>query len=328
MVAQLQAVLPQLTVCDTAEPAAGKRMPTLIKLCRAVRACRSVPGSDAVYIAVKADHGMWLNVAAALIARLCRARILLHHHSYTYIHERTPRMVALTRVAGPKARHIVLAESMACSMRAVMPEIHNALVINNAGLVDRSLLGIPLREDGADIVLGHLSNLFLDKGIAEVVDLALALHQGGTRVRLVVGGPTAQAASRIHLERAVRGLGAMFDYRGPLTGAAKHAFFEEITHFVFPSRYVHESAPLVLYEAMAAGAVCLSTRQGSIPEQLAGGPAVIADSIDTFLADALAVLGGAVASHSDSARSRDVYLRALHEFDGQFCTFVGLATGD
>lgn len=327
MVTRLRMALPHLTVCDTAEPMAGRRLRTLVKLGRTARACRAVPGSDAVYIAVKANRGMWLSAGTALIARWCRARIFLHHHSYTYILDRTPRMVALTRAAGPDAHHIVLAESMARSLRAVMPEIHTALVLNNAGLVDRSLLDIPLRDDGAEIVLGHLSNLVLAKGIAEVVDLALALHRAGTRVRLIVGGPIVQDAGRVHLDRAARGLGAMFDYRGPLTGAAKRAFFEEITHFAFPSRYAHESVPLVLYEAMAAGAVCLSTRHGSIPEQLAGGPAVIADSTDTFLDDVLPALVGASVSHAGSARSREVYLRALNDFESQFRAFVGLAAG-
>lgn len=327
MVTALRTVFPRVAVCDTAEPGPRRRMRTLIKLGRAVRACRSVPGSAAVYIAVKANHGMWLSTCAALTARLCRARVFLHHHSYVYLHERTPRLVGLARCAGPDAHHIVLSETMARTLRTVMPEITSTPVLNNAGLVDHSLLRIPLRNDGAELVLGHLSNLFLDKGIAEVVDLALALHRAGSPVRLIVGGPLAQAASRIHLGRAARDLGAMFDYRGPLAGASKAAFFEEITHFVFPSRYVHESAPLVLYEAMAAGAVCLSTRCGSIAEQLAGGPATIADSADTFVVDMLPVLVGAVASHSDSTRSRAVYLRALNEFDSQFAAFADLVAG-
>ncbi len=53
------------------------------------------------YLAVKADHGMWLTTITAGLARLARAQVFLHHHSYTYIRERKSRMVALVRVAGP-----------------------------------------------------------------------------------------------------------------------------------------------------------------------------------------------------------------------------------
>lgn len=322
MVSHFHTRLPHLRVADTAVPAVGRRGRALTKLGRATRACRSIPRSKAVYLAVKADRGMWLTASTALVARLFRARIFLHHHSYTYLRQRTPRMVALTHAAGPQAHHIVLAHTMELALRAAMPEIRSVLVLNNAGLVDRSLLDLPLKDDGAQLVLGHLSNLYLDKGIAEVVDLALALQQAGTRVRLVVAGPIVQDECRGHLERAAYRLGPLFCYRGPVVDESKHAFFQEITHFVLPTRYVHESVPLVLYEAMAAGVVCASTRHGSIAEQLATGPALIANSKDSFVTDTLPMLIGASASRTDSAASRDGYLRAVREFDQQFGDFV------
>lgn len=322
MVSHCHARFPGLRVADIAEPAATGRLRALTKLTRSARAWRSIPGSKVVYLAVKADRGMWLTTSTALVARLFRARIFLHHHSYTYLRQRTPRMVALTRAAGPQAHHIVLAQSMQRVLRAVMPEIRTVLVMNNAGLVDRSLLDLSLTDDGDELVLGHLSNLYLDKGIAEVVDLALALHQAGTRARLVVAGPIAQDECRDHLARAAEGLGALFDYRGPVAGETKHAFFQEITHFVFPTRYVHESVPLVLYEAMAAGVVCVSTRHGSIPEQLADGPAIVAADKDSFVVDTLPLFIGASATRADSAASRECYLRALRDFEEQLRVFV------
>lgn len=322
LASHLRVHLPNLIVADTA--AGG----LWAKLARTVRACRSIPGSDTVYVAVKAGHGMWLNVLMVLVARRCGARIFLHHHSYSYLHGRPARMVALTRAAGPAAQHIVLARSMADTLRAQFPEITAVPVINNAGLVDRSLLRVPIKADGAAPVLGHLSNLYVDKGIGEVVDLAVALNRAGTRARLIVAGPPTQAGCMHHLARAARELGDLFDYRGPVTGAAKHAFFEDITHFVFPSSYLHESVPLVLHEAMAAGAVCLSTRRGSIPEQVAGGPAVLAADRDTFVAEVLPVLVGTSVSAAASVQSRAVFTRALDEFDQQLREFVAHTTAD
>ena len=201
------------------------------------------------------------------------------------------------------------------------------MVVGNAGLVDRALLELPLKADGGDLVLGHLSNLSLEKGIAEVVDLASALHRAGVRVRLVIGGPTVDGESRLHLDRAARELGDLFEYRGPVTGEAKLAFFEKITHFVFPSRYVHEAAPLVLYEAMAAGTVCVATRRGSISEQLEASPGMLATSADSFVEETLPVLVGTSVSTAASQESRQAYVRALSESETQLAGLVALFAG-
>jgi glycosyltransferase involved in cell wall biosynthesis len=324
MVSELAPHFTQMRVADISEGDAVSWLRPVIRLRRSVSAWWSIPGSDAVYIAVKAGRGMWLTTAAAGLARLAGAQVFLHHHSYAYVRERKPRMVALTRAAGPHAHHIVLSSSMASDLRDVMPEIRRLLIVGNAGLVDRALLGLPLKTDGGDLVLGHLSNLSLEKGIAEVVDLASAIHQAGTRVRLVVGGPTVDEESRLHLDRAARELGELYEYRGPVTGEAKRAFFEEITHFVFPSRYVHEAVPLVLYEAMAAGAVCVATRRGAISEQLEGSPGVLAQTADSFVEETLPALVGASVSTAASYESRQVYLRALSESESQLAGVVTL----
>jgi glycosyltransferase involved in cell wall biosynthesis len=233
-------------------------------------------------------------------------------------------MVALARAAGPRARHIVLSRSMASDLVAVMPEINEPLIIGNACLVDRELLELPLRANQCDLVLGHLSNLTADKGIAEVVSLASALREANVDVRLIIGGPISDDEARSQLSRATRELGDFFEYRGSLTGEAKLDFFNEITHFVFPTRYVHEAVPLVLYEAMAAGAVCVTTTQGSISEQLEGSPAVLASYATSFVEETLPVLLDESVSAAASQASREAFLAALANAEQQLADFVVL----
>ena len=314
----------QMRIADTSEGDSPKWARPFSAMLRSVNSFRTVRGSDAVYIAVKAGKGMWLTAAAASLARMTGARVFLHHHSYAYVRERTFRMVALTRAAGSNAHHIVLSQSMADDLAGVMPEIRRILVIGNAGLIDKGLLELPLKADGGQLVLGHLSNLSLDKGIAEVVDLAVALHRADIPIRLVIGGPTSDAASRTHLDRAARELGELFENRGPLTGEAKLNFFGAITHFIFPSRYAHEAVPLVLYEAMAAGAVCVATRQGSISEQLDGSPSLLADGADSFVEKMLPTLAGLSVTSTASQESRHAYLQALSESERQLADFVAV----
>jgi glycosyltransferase involved in cell wall biosynthesis len=328
VVARLAPHFANMRVADIGEGQTGGWLGRLVGVGRSMRAWWCIPGSQAVYIAVKADHGMWLTTATAALARLSRARVFLHHHSYCYVRERKPRMVALARVAGPRAHHIVLAKSMARDLKHVMPEIRRTSIVGNAALVDASLLDLPQKVDGGQLVLGHLSNLYLDKGIVEAVDLAVELNRAGTPARLIVGGPTTDSEARRHLDRAARELGGLFEYRGTLSGEAKHAFFADITHFIFPSRYTHESVPLVLYEAMASGAVCLSTRHGAIPEQLADSPAIIASSKDTFVEETLPALIGATGSSDASRESRRAFTRSLAESQEQLGVLAALLASD
>lgn len=318
---------PDVRLADTSEGTADTARRRVTKLLRNAAALCATRGTDAVYISVNVGRGMWMSTVAAAIARMSGARLFLHHHSYAYVRERTLRMLALTRIAGPTAHHIVLSHMMADDLRRVMPEVRRILVLGNAALVDRALLDLPLKRDGSVPVLGHLSNLHLDKGMSEVIDLATASHRAGLPVRLVIAGPTTDPQTSDQLERAARELGAFFEYVGPVTGAAKHDFYRVITHFVFPSRYVHEAVPLVLYEAMAAGAVCMAIRRGSIAEQLAGSPGLLAHGAESFVGEALPVLTGAPVSAAVSAASRRAYLRALSESEKQLEDLALLITG-
>lgn len=324
MATRLSTHFHRLEIADTAGPSGIPGLGAFGTMRRSLAVWWSIRNSEVVYIAVKAGKGMWLTSATAGFARLAGTKVFLHHHSYSYVRRRKFRMVALTRIAGPDARHIVLSRSMARDLVRSVPEISRPFIIGNACLVDQGLLDLPLRNDQETLTLGHLSNLTLEKGIGEVIDLALALHRAGVRIRLIVGGPTVDREAGRHLDRAANELGDQFEYRGPLTGAAKKAFFEDVTHFIFPSRYIHEAVPLVLYEAMAAGAVCIATRQGSISEQLEDSPSIVAANQDSFVKEALPRLIPTSVSQAESRASRQAYLHALVKAEHELDDFIAL----
>lgn len=237
-------------------------------------------------------------------------------------------MVALTRAAGPTACHIALSRSMEIDLRRVMPEIRHTRVLSNAGLIDEQLAALPLKAAGDPIVLGHLSNLGFDKGLDIVVDLAVALRAEGMPTKVLVAGPLVDKGSPDVIRRASRELGDLFLYRGPLFGSAKREFFGEITHFVFPTRLEHEGMPLVLYEALAAGVVCIAPRYGAIAELLENTPSVLTRNASSFVEEALEALRDRPsASLSDSATCRNAYLRALTESRDQFTDLRCLLSG-
>jgi glycosyltransferase involved in cell wall biosynthesis len=321
----LRPLFPRLEIVDTAEgDARGWLRPAAVKVRGALGSFAAVRDADVVYVGVKGEIGMWLTSIAAGLARRAGARLFLHHHSYDYVRERKLRMVALAKAAGPAAVHIVLANTMAAQFARVMPEISAPFVLGNASLIDKTLLDLPVKADSTSLVLGHLSDLSLEKGVDEVVNLAVALSQAGADVRLIMGGPPAEGKAAEHRERAARELGDRFEYRGILTGDSKHRFFNDITHFVFPSRYAVEAVPLVLFEAMAAGAICVATRQGAIPEQLQAAPCLLAKDADSFVRETLPALVHATVSSEDSQRSKQAYRDSLAESEKQLETLIRL----
>lgn len=323
MVTELSRHFPQVRIVDTGERGSSSWVQPIVKAWgSACTAFWSGAGPETVYIAVKAGKGMWLNAIAAGLARRAGARIFLHHHGYLYVQERQPRMVALSRAAGSSAHHIVLSSSMKNDLKAAMPEIDRILVLNNARWIDPSLLKLPLKSDGDELVLGHMSNLSVAKGIVEVVDLAVALKNTGNPTRLVLGGPAQHQDAIAQINRASHELGPLFEYRGPITGEKKPAFFNDVTHFVFPSH--NEAVPLVLYEALAAGTICLTTKVGSIPEQMIESPAILANNPGSFVGEVLPRLISVPPTAEASRKARSAYVRALDDSEAQLAHLIEL----
>lgn len=314
----------QIAAVDISE---GNRSTRLGRLARKVRghlaALAKVIGTvSPVYVSVNAGGGMWLTTLVALAARLMGRRILLHHHSYDYVRERRFRMAALSSVAGRGAFHIVLGKRMADQLAQTVPNLGPTLVLNNAGMIDQTLTQLehPAQKS---IVLGHLSNLTADKGVADVVRVAIAARRSGLDCRLVLAGPTKDARAHEAIALAEAELGTAFEYRGAVYGADKRRFFADITHFVFPTRYSHEASPLVLLEAMAAGVPCVATARGCIPDDLGTGGGLAIDEAGDFVAGAVAFVSQPV----DQGAARERYRELLQQYDVQIGSLVAVVAG-
>lgn len=283
-----------------------------------------VANNGPVYISANSGTGMWLSIAVGALARLLGREIYWHHHSYDYVRRRRLDIRLLASLSGKKATHMVLAKTMGDDLMANTLEIKRTFVLNNAGFISPSLLDIPIAE-GKDLVIGHLSNLTAEKGIAEVVDLAVAVRQAGQAVRLIVAGPTHDIAAQNAIARAEAALGDAFIYRGPVYDADKIRFFSEITFFAFPSRYRNEASPIVLFEAMAAGVPCIATPLGCVPDDLGTDGGMVISADDDFVAKATDFIQLASHDVADRAqKARGQYLGLLREHDKQLAELAAL----
>lgn len=140
-----------------------------------------------------------------------------------------------------------------------------------------------------------LSNLLESKGILDLLDALVLLHQRGCRFICDVIGAETSEISRKSLQEEIdrRGLDGVVVYKGCLYGDQKSQELEMADMFVFPTYYPNECFPLVLLEAMAHGLPCISTDEGAITDIIDDGktgliakknnPQNLADKIETLL---------------------------------------------
>lgn len=282
-------------VVDIAAPAGASGLGKHARrLARTLRACLSLlrrpSGARPIcYIACEGGAGLVYTLLAVATARLCGYRRYLHHHSFAYIDAPRGLMRAVLAAGGDDLTHIFLCSIMRDRFEAAYQRIVHGEILSNAAFVPTDETPPEPRPDDA-LVLGHLSNLTGEKGLYLYLDLLRQALAAGFNVRGVLAGPAALAEDQAAIAAAVADLGGRLDYRGPLYGDAKSRFYRDIDVFVFPTQYVNEAQPTVLFEAQAAGCRIISFDRGCISRQLGKDDALVASSEDfcqfglTFLA--------------------------------------------
>jgi glycosyltransferase involved in cell wall biosynthesis len=228
-----------------------------------------------LYFAIAGGAGVVYDLPLALTARLLGYRIYIHHHSFSYINRRNRWTAVLIAITGRAATHICLSAGMARRLGSLYPQASRTIVLSNAALIPP---GPPRAARNGPIRLGFLSNLIPEKGVDTAIEVAGALRAAKRDIVLAVAGPALDPDMQSLLARTQHALGTGFEYRGPLYGAEKAAFLQDLDVFLFPTRYVNEAQPLVILEALAAGIPVLATSRGTIAEDVGGTAAAISDA--------------------------------------------------
>ena len=224
---------------------------------------------DAVlYVALSGGRGQWLDLAYLLIGKLFRRQIYLHHHSFVYINSPTHLnrwLFALVR----NDAHIVLSAKMGAALAQVYGLSPDTVkVVSNAAFYEAGEDPVPGAQ-AAPLQVGFLSNITIEKGIVEFFSILRKLRQDGVAYRAHIAGPCSPEA-RQELDRQMRTVHDV-EYVGPLYGAQKERFYRQLDVFLFPTNYVNEAEPLVIYEAMRHGVHVIACDRGSIAEMLGNG---------------------------------------------------------
>jgi glycosyltransferase involved in cell wall biosynthesis len=117
--------------------------------------------------------------------------------------------------------------------------------------------------------LVYVGRIVEDKGMFEVVRALSLLRREGRRMHLTVAsiGPD---EAKLRAVVSELGLNDQVQFAGPLHGEAKDELWCRSHVFAFPT-YHREGLPYALLEAMAAGAVPVTTAVGAIPDVMVDG---------------------------------------------------------
>lgn len=223
--------------------------------------------------------GMAYVATQLLFARIFGYRSYLHHHSYSYIDHHSNLMRAILAVGGPELIHVFLAEEMAQSFVDQYCRKAKGFVVSNAAHwpSHESRVRSAARRP---FTLGLLSNLDASKGLFTFLALYRAARAGGIDIKAVLAGPLRNAGDRPAVQAAVGESQGRLEWRGPVYGAEKEAFFNDIDLFVFPTTYVNEAQPNVIIEAMSRGIPVIAYHRGTIASQVLDAGVVVPRDAD------------------------------------------------
>lgn len=218
------------------------------------------PQPRKAYFALDDGFALGLSAVSILIARTMKYKIWIHHHSYRYLDKYSPILSVLIKLA-PDATHVVLCPIMETKIRSIYHNIRFTTILNNAFSVKENFKsGEPNRR----LVLGHLSNLSIEKGFLQVVSVFEKCQNEGLPIELKVAGPVKTETILDKINYLNRKYPNAFAYCGSLYGKAKKEYYGNVNIFLFPSFYKAEAQPIVLIEAMASSAIPIASNTGGI----------------------------------------------------------------
>lgn len=248
--------------------------------------CKSIIKKRKFYIACEGGLGIIYTIILCIMARALKFPIYIHHHSFAYIENTSRLMAILLRVIGHQAIHIFLCPMMSQHFMRRYQRNIKCLFIPNSAFVDEVSTMPPIFQKKNPLKIGLLSNLNDEKGLSIFLDIIRFAAFERLDIIGILAGPPVSESDKEKITITKKELGERLDYRGPVYGNAKEAFFRSIDVFVFPTRYLNEAQPTVIFEAMAHGIPILSYDRGCIKEQISDCGAVL-DRENDFISFAL-----------------------------------------
>ncbi len=279
-----------------------------------------------LYLALSGGFGQFYDSLYALVSKMLRRRVFIHHHSFAYVNNPT----FFNRVFFSLVRretHIVLSHHMGKALTEIYrldpAKVH---VLSNAAFF--SPLGPPVKLDRGEptvVRLGFISNITFEKGFVEFFGVLSELRRRGCPYRAVIAGPVDATAQHQFSELLAGSKDTTA--AGPLYGEAKDKFFRDLDVLLFPTKYANEAEPLVIHEALRHGVQVIACDRGAIAEILQNG-AGSALPADGFIEGAVARILAFAANSSSLAKARQASLAESQRISREAAATLGELLAD
>lgn len=228
------------------------------------------PEASILYLSLSGGYGLLYDLLIVVLARWLGKAIAFHHHSFAYLMKRSAILALIVRVAGAGQLHIALCPKMATTLSELYGKHLRTVVISNLAFID--LPGAELQgPERTFSSIGYLSNISVEKGIDRFLDLMARLRESGSGLTARIAGPCSDPEIERYIERRASEIDGI-EYVGPVYDDAKIRFLSSIDVLIFPTRYINEAQPVVIYEAQMAGIIVAASSRGCIanmvPEEL------------------------------------------------------------
>jgi glycosyltransferase involved in cell wall biosynthesis len=215
-----------------------------------------------LYIGISGGIGQLYDLSFICIGRFYKIRIFIHHHSYAYLHNKKLITWLLISLAGHKATHIVACEDMGGRLKTLYSSLINIAIISGIITTDRPICPDQSIKKSLKTI-GFISNISVEKGIIEFIDVVSRLEKDGAEINALIAGPFQDKKTEALVMNRLLKLKST-KYVGPKYGEERSAFYENIDVLLFPSNYVNESEGLVIHEAMSHRVPVIARARGCI----------------------------------------------------------------
>lgn len=227
-----------------------------------------------VYLSLAGGWGQLYDLAVVTSARLRGARLVIHHHNFSYVDRASRLTRTIVAMAGDDQAHIALCNRMAELLKQRYPRVRKVVAVSNEAFW--AVAEAAITRDGPLRRIGFLSNITAEKGIFRFLDLVAPLKARGVHIEALVAGPIDDPHLKQAIDARVEELGCVRTL-GAVYGHARQRFFNDIDLLAFPTAYPNEAEPLVILEAQRSGVPVAASERGCIGQMIDEGTGLLLD---------------------------------------------------
>jgi len=265
----------------------------LFKLAKVLRTIALVPchlmlhrrtkSTNLLYMSIDGGAGILNDITIIGIARLLGYKLIIHHHSYSYINNSSLLVNIFCKIVGSNCVHLFLCAKMNTDFIKRYNLNGNSMIASNIIMHEMAENGFIPYTNNKTLRLGILSNLTFEKGLKEVLELTKRLYEANYKVEIHLAGPITGEAELKCVTNFARNMPNVVKKYGVVVGSAKTAFFRGIDLFLFPTKYKNEAEPIVIIEALKHGIPIIAYERGCISDTLMVNGCSTIDTKNSFV---------------------------------------------